>query len=233
MSVNRLVVTIQATHQSLQLRLDEATHHAAVRSRPRDAYARTDAFLAATSRHLAAVEDVLLSVATKRLPDGEQRVAEYLRQAKHLELAIAHVKARLYGEVHAAYRPWPEVWDDLRRELTRHNEHERSLVEDLASTLDEPDSDELAEKVYRAEVKAPTRAHPYIPHTGLAGHLARKLWAVADRFWDMAEGRMVPAVVRTPPKEHAHDSLMAQYLTGEPRLDDTAPMFAHHHRHHR
>lgn len=227
MSVNRLVVTIEATQQSLQLRLDEATQHATDRSRPRAAFARIDAFLAATSRHLAAAEEVLVRVAEDRLPDGEARVSSYLHQARLLELAIAQVKARLYGEQHAAYRPWPEVWDDIRRELLRHNELERGLVEDLAVLLDEEACDALAERVYRAEVKAPTRAHPYLPHTGIFGRVARRVWALADRFWDLAEGRAVPAVVRPRPKDTDTDSLMSQYLRGEPLLDDKAPMFGH------
>jgi hypothetical protein len=137
--------------------------------------------------------------------------------------------------VHAAHLPWSTVWDDVRRELAAHNELERAMVGDLAAVLDDARCDALAEKVYRAEVKAPTRSHPYIPHRGLIGHVARRVWAIADRFWDTAESRAVPQPVRPHPKEHSDDSLMAQYVMGEPLLDDKAPMFAHHpgqHRHH-
>jgi hypothetical protein len=232
MKVNRLVVTIEATHQSLEQRLEAATHPVTL-SRPRDRYARTDAFMAATSRHLAAVDEVLLDVATGRLTGGEERVAAYMHQARLLELAIAHLKARLYGEVHAAHEPWSTVWDGVRRELAAHNELERAIVGDLAVVLDDARCDALAEKVYRAEVKAPTRSHPYIPHRGLIGHVARRVWAIADRFWDTAESRAVPQPVRPHPKEHSDDSLMAQYVMGEPLLDDKAPLFAHHPGQHR
>lgn len=232
MHVNRLVVTVEATHQSLEQRLDEATQLPFSLTRPRDRQARTDALIAATSRHLAAVDEALVGVARRALPDGADRVRNYLHQARLLEEAMVGLKARLYGEMHATHVPWPEVWDDVRQELVRHNRMERTLVEDLVRTLDPDESEALAERVYRAEVKAPTRAHPYIPHTGFVGHAARKLWALADRFWDTAEGRVVPPPVRTPPKEHARDSLMAQYVTGEPLLDDKAPVFAHRrHRH--
>lgn len=227
MSTNRLLVTIDATHRSLQQRLAEATHVDAARSHPRTRYARTDALLAATCRHLAAVDDALLDVASRRLPHGHERVKVYLEQARLLEHAMALLKARLYGEVHAAYLPWPDVWDVVRRDLARHNEAERTLVEDLAAAVGEAESDVLADKVYRAEVKAPTRAHPYLPHTGRLGHAARRVWSVADHFWDTAEGRVVPRPVSAPSKEHSHDSLVAQYLVGEPLFDADAPLIAH------
>lgn len=227
MPTNDLVVTVEATHQSLKQRLREATHFSLDPARARDQYARTDAFLAATSRHLAAVEEVLLPVARRRLPYGAERVRTYLHQAKLLELATAHVKARLYGEVHAAYVPWSDMWDQVQRELDRHNDLELRLAEELGAVLEHSECDRLAERVYRAEVRAPTRAHPYIPHRGLVGRVARRVWSAADRFWDTAEGRVVPQPVRPPSKAHSHDSLMGQYLFGVPNLDDKAPVFEH------
>ena len=228
MHANRLVVTIEATHQSLQERLETATQSGAHRSPARDGRARTDAFLAATSRHLAAVDETLVPVCRRSLPQGQRRTREYVHQARRLELALATLKARLYGAMAASHIPWEEVWDDARRELTRHNDLEGDLVHDLVHSVDPVIHDGLADRLYRAELRAPTRAHPYIPHGGPLGSAARRLWAVADRFWDTAEDRMVPQPVRPPSKEHAHDSLMAQYLTGEPRFDADAPVFAHH-----
>lgn len=234
MNVNCLVVTVEATHQSLTQRLDEATHYSLDPGRAREQYARTDGFLAATCRHLAAVEEVLLPEARRRLPDGPERVKAYLHQVRHLEVETARVKARLYGEVHASQVPWTELWEHVRRELERHNEHELALAEDLSQVVDHEECDRLAERVYRAEVKAPTRAHPYIPHSGPVGHAARKLWAMADRFWDTAEGRVVPQPVRPRSKAHDHDSLVGQYLFGGALLDADAPVVARRHRdHHR
>lgn len=230
MHVNRLVITIEATHQSLVQRLETATQTVRL-SRPRERYARTDAFMAATSRHLAAVEEVLLPAARRRLSGGEERVREYLHEARLLEMALAVLKARLYGAVATSHIPWEEVWGDARRALTRHNELEVSLVHDLVGAVEEGETDALADAVYHAEVKAPTRSHPYLPHRGIVGLVARRIWAVADRFWDTVESRMVPKPVRPPSKEHAHDSLMAQYLVGEPLFDPDAPVLAHR-RHH-
>jgi hypothetical protein len=229
MTLNELVVTVEATHQALGQRLDDATGQALSRSRAREDYARTDAFLAATCRHLAAVEEALVPVARHRLPEGRERARGYLHQARLVELATARVKARLYGEVHALQLSWSDLWDDVRRELDRHNEAEMRIVEDLSGELDRAECDRLAERLYRAEVMAPTRAHPYLPHTGPVGHLARRLWAVADRFWDAVEGRVMPQPVRPPSRAHSHDSLMGQYLFGGALLDADAPMFARRH----
>lgn len=224
MNADRLVVTMEATHQSLQQRLDEATRASRGRPAPRARQALVDAFAAATSRHLAAVEEVLLPEAAHRSDAAAERAEDYLRAARHLEHALARVKARQYGEQHVAHLAWPAVWNDVRGRLSGHNDAERALVAELTGHLDDDRAGELAFDLYRAELRAPTRAHPYIPHTGLLGHLARRVWSVADRFWDTAEGRVVPEPVRSQPRDHSHDSLLRQYLTGVPHLDAEAPV---------
>lgn len=225
-----LALTIDATHQSLEDRLRDATARTTVLGQPRDTYARTDAFLAATSRHLAAVDSAVLPMVRRRLPDGSSRVHEYLQQARRLEHSLAMLKARLYGEAHAVHASWPRVWTEVRRQLTRHNKMERALVEALIEELSPEERDDLAQSVYRSEIKAPTRPHPYTPHTGMAGLIARRLWAVADRFWDTAEGRVIPDPVR--PRAHKADSLMAQYMLGIPHFDEKATVIEHRHRRH-
>jgi hypothetical protein len=52
---------------------------------------------------------------------------------------------------------------------------------------------------------------------------------LADRLWDTAEGRVIPAIV--PAQPHRHDSLLAQYLVADPRFDNHAPLVTHHHQH--
>jgi hypothetical protein len=227
MDTNHLLVTVEATHQSLQQRLEEATRS---RSRPgltREAYARTDAFMAATSRHLAAVEEVLVPLATRRVPDGKELSRTYLDEARRLEEAVARLKARLYGELHAAYLSWHEVWQGVREGLERHNEAERLLTVRVAGTMDGHEAADVATELYRAELRAPTRAHPHLPHTGLGGRVARRVWAVADRFWDATENRAVPPPLRPHARRREHESLVSQYLTGEPTFDADAPVLTH------
>ncbi len=227
MNPNSLVVTVEATHQSLQQRLDEATHARTRPGWPREVTARTDAFMAATSRHLAAVEEVLVPLALRLDPEEREIGQRYLGEARQLEDALTRLKARLYGELHAAYLSWHEVWDDVRRTLERHKEAERELTAHLTETLAAEEAAQLAMRLYRAELKAPTRAHPHLPHTGIPGLLARRIWAVADRFWDTAENRAVPPPVRPHARRRDHESLVSQYLTGEPTLDAQAPVLTH------
>lgn len=223
-----LSLTIEATHRSLEQRLDGVLAPTAGRRHARDTYARTDAFLAATSRHLAAVDAVLLPLVAGRARDGTPFVHEYLEQARRLEMTLASLKARLYGEAHAIHLSWTGLWSDVRRELLQHNAMEWTLVGTLVERL-EPDAlDEVAQRVFRAEVGAPTRPHPHTPHTGMAGRFARRLWARADRFWDAAEGRVIPDPVR--PTAHHHDSLVAQYLTADPHFDEGATVLEHRRR---
>lgn len=225
-----LAMTVAATHRSLEERLGEATSPHRDRSRPRDAQAAADMFLAATSRHLAAVEEVLVGEVRRVVPRSEKLVADYLEAARDLEQILSLVKARVYGEVHAAALGWSELWGRVRTRFDHHNKLENELVTRLAQHGAPERSDDLARAVFEAETHAPTRPHPLLPHRGPLGHLARKLFAVADRFWDAAEGRIIVEPVKPP--VHKHDSLMAQYLVADPKFDDHAEMFEHKHRRH-
>lgn len=221
--------TIQATHESIGGRLAE------VRAPDngdgaRETHRTTDAFLAATSRHLAAVDEVLVPAVQATGPDGGRLATEYLAAARHLESDLCLVKARLYGEAHAVRLSWPELLQVTHEDLSRHDELETALgALLLAADTGDADVDDLAQQMFRAELRAPTRPHPYLPHTGRFGKVARRLWAVADRFWDNAQGRMVPEPTR--PAHHRHDSLMAQYLVADPHFDGTAVFLEHRHHH--
>lgn len=227
MSSNSLTMTVEATRESLQQRLAEATQALHAGPRAAESRERTNAFMVATSRHLAAVEEVLVPEASRRLADGDV-AGDYQGEARHLEQSMARLKARVYGELNAVSLSLDDVWDDVRDGLERHNEAEELMVDRLVDALDHDQAENLATKVYRAELKAPTRAHPYIPHTGVIGLVSRRIWAFADRFWDVTQNRTVPLPVRPPSKRRQHESLMTQFLTGEPTLDPEAPFLEHH-----
>jgi hypothetical protein len=215
-----LFLTVESTHRRLQERLDEALAPHRDPGRPRDGHSSTDAFLAATSRHLAAVEAVLLPTLCRTVPDGDVLARQYLQAARHLERTLSLVKARVYGEAHAVHMSWSRLWAVAKEQLTEHNRLEQEMVEKLIEHDDPEHLDGLARKVFDAETRGPTRPHPYLPHTGFLSLVARRLWAMADRFWDHAEGRVIPEPVH--PVRHRHDSLMSQYLVGDPHFDTTA-----------
>ena len=91
------------------------------------------------------------------------------------------------------------------------------LADRLSDTLADDDLDKLARRLWAAELAAPSRPHPYTPHTGPFGVVARRVMHTVDRFWDAAEGRMVPEPTPEPKKR---PGLVAQYFLGDPRFDE-------------
>ncbi|MGH3347981.1 MAG: hypothetical protein ACRDO4_13465 [Nocardioides sp.] len=223
-----LALTIEATQRSLDERLREAVLPHSDPRRPRDNYAATDTFMAATSRHLGAVEAVMLAPVRHAVPEGGDIVHEYLQAARELEHTLALIKGRLYGEAYAIHLTWSTLWERARAQLEEHNRIERTMVEELIEHGDAMEVDALARKVFDAETHGPTRPHPVLPHTGLLGLVARRIWALADRFWDSAEGRVIPEPVH--PAHHTHDSLLSQYLVADPQFDADATILEHGHR---
>ena len=172
---------------------------------------------------------VLLKPVHHEVPDGEGLCHEYLDAARRLEHTLALIKAKLYGEVYAVHLAWPGLWNTAHLQLTEHNRLERQMVKQLIGHGDPEEVDGLARQVFDAEVHGATRPHPRLPHAGILGLVARRIWAQADRFWDNAEGRVIPAPVHPP--HHRHDSLVAQYLVADPKFDADAAIVEHRHRH--
>lgn len=212
-----LVSGLATTHAVLRHRLDQAatSHPDTDPTHPRDQYPATDTFLASTSRHLAAVTSVLLPAARRRLPDGRERAREFVQECRRLEVALNSVKAKLYGSTYAVRRTWTSIWSDVRRELDVVCELERALATDLAAHHRDDDPD-WAQLLYGAELKAPTRPHPYLPHQGVSGRTARVVARGVDRFWDTAEGRMMPEPVHH--HERRDQGPITQYLLADPHL---------------
>jgi len=210
--------SITATQDALDNRLETAIGHHPTLANPREHYPATDTFLASSSRHLAAVNAVLVPAARRELPDGSHRAHEFSRQCRHLEAALAQTKAKLYGSAYAVSEPWPEIWHDVRREFDRTMTMEHDLTSSLAEHLDDEENEALVDRLYRAERKAPTRPHPYVPHLGVTGRVARGVCRQVDRFWDTAEGRMIPEPIRV--HDRAHQGRLTQYLLADPHLEE-------------
>lgn len=219
-AVDVLSSTVRHTHETLAARLDNASTMVSTPGEPRKAYEGIDTFLAVASKHLNAVDAALLPSAHKELPDGAAVVHDYLRAARELEIALAHVKARAYGSTFEAGHHWDAVWTDVRTALESHRRAETDLAARLTDGLELARLDELAEQLHRAESTAPTRPHPYAPHTGVAGAVSRRIMHVVDSFWDTAEGRMSPSPERPA---HKTPGRFAQYVLADPRFDEEAP----------
>lgn len=216
-AVHNLVDSTEQTHRTLSALLHTAAAMENVPGEPRKGFENTDAFLAATSRHLNAVEGVLLPAAHKHVPGGADVVHAYVRACKELETALVTAKAREYGSAYAVNRHWTDIWAAVRARLDRLHDVESDLVDRLSAALDQPQLGELTERLHRSERDAPSRPHPHAPHLGLRGRLARRALHTVDAFWDTAEGRMIPEQAHPRRKK---PGLMAQYLLADPRFDE-------------
>lgn len=214
--MDTLVSDTIETHKSLQERLDQArdAHPPVDPDHPRDHYPAIDTFLAAASRHNAAVVQVLVPAARKHVPDGGQRSKEFVERSRQFEVALNQVKAKLYGSAYSVRAPWSRLWTAVQAEFDELRALELALASDLAEA-DVPV--DWSQKVYDAESTAPSRPHPHIPHQGAAGVVARAVARKVDAFWDAAEGRMVPEPA--PTRDRAQEGPLVQYLLGDPHMD--------------
>lgn len=212
-----LADTVSETHDVLSRRLADAGSCRPTRDRPRDRARATDPFLASTSRHAAAACAVLGPAARRHLPDGRRRAHDLARQSRRLEGALFQAKAKLYGSTFVVRRPWDSIWLEVTEEFDAWWRLEQDLVDDLVATASAADRDAIAERLFRAEQHVPTRPHPYLPHEGLQGRVARRVAMRVDRFWDTAEGRMVPEPVRP---HRSREGRIAQYLLADPHVGE-------------
>lgn len=209
--------SLEARHARLGALLDQARSAPHNEVGTRDRVRETDAFLAATSRHLAAMAAVLLPQARKHLADGHDRARELITTTRRLEVSMNLAKARLYGASYAVHHNWPEVWDQVAEPFQQTLELETQLIRDLDAVLSTTDDEELADRLHESARHAPTRPHPFLPHQGPMGAVARRVAAKVDSFWDTAEGRMFPEPPKPPHRSH---SLLEQYLLGEPEFEE-------------
>lgn len=207
-----LEISIEATQEVLRDRLRKAQAAHALAHGAREDYPQMDTFLASTARHVSAVSAVLLPRARHLLEDGDDRARAFVQQSRRLELAMAQAKAKLYGEAHAIHRTWHDVWADVVREFDAAMLMESELIDDLLGRFDPAELDPLALRLYHAELHGPTRPHPYSPHHGLTGKVARRILTTVDHFWDNAEGRMIP---EPPHPHHLHDGPVTHYLLAD------------------
>jgi hypothetical protein len=219
-AVITLAHDLDSIHHDLGHRLSLASSARPDVRHPRDHYTAIDTFLAAASRHNAAMVDAIAPLVT-HLPGGHDLAHEFLATSRVYEEALAQVKAKLYGSTYAVARPWPSIWEEVHREFDAVCALERRLAKallDEEAARGDGDHQDLGTRLHHAELASPTRPHPWIPHQGVVGHLARAVARRVDHFWDAAEGRMVPEPVRHHDREH--QGKLTQYLLADPHLEE-------------
>lgn len=221
-STEALSRSVRRTHEQLGERLEvlrtqfgpPGTHEEL--AGPHRGYQPIDEFVTTASRHLHAVNEVLIPRARRVLPDGRQLTHQYLDAVRVLEVVLAHVKAHEYGSVWEKRIAWPAVWSEVGTALEAQRMREEQLADQLTDQLDDEEIGELTERLADAEPREPSRPHPYLPHLGPVGSLARGVVKRTDRAWDLAEGRPLTWPSR---RKRKPPGLLGQYLLADPRFD--------------
>ena len=169
--------------------LAAAAQEAASETDPHLPERRCTAIIATYCEHLAAMEMTVYSVARRRLPGGEQAVAVVEALAHDAELVMREMEERIGGDRFAAAGPFAQLQDRLEVAFAAHVEAERALVGRLQGRLAPAEHAALVTRLDSALRHAPTRPHPYGPHTSRLTPLAFRLRALADHTLDVMDNR--------------------------------------------
>jgi hypothetical protein len=146
------------------------------------------------SEHLAALHRVVYPAAARQLPSARRALTVQRAGSRDLEQALRRLHAHLNGDADAPRRELSQLHSQLLQALQRHSQGEHKLLERLEQSLPEQDWNGLAAR-YRASLgHGPTRPHPHVPHSGLAGRLAYRAAALCDRVLDVLDSRPVHPV---------------------------------------
>jgi hypothetical protein len=217
---------VQADHAAINDAFQAATAVEPRQNEPRRQLIAADGFLAILSRHVTAVEDILYP-AMRQLPDGRETAQFCLHctdsarhQLRELELSARHLIAELYGEAHET-APYAELWQRIAARLAWHVSDEEALCKRLDDALPEPQRRRIAVAFVHTFDRAPTRPHPYTPHSRRLGRAMHRIFSVVDRAMDVMDSRITPQkpVAPRPVKR----TLWGQYLIGTPDVPDELP----------
>lgn len=212
---------VLAPHHEITELFTDARVAAPTQDDPRKPFAHCDTFLATLSRHLAAVEDIVFPEARRRMTRGPRLVAQHVRLTRGLELTMRALEGSFYGDSYYPADVRDLLWERMDQLLTMHDDAERSLVVTLSERLTQPEQRALIVKYGDAVETAPTRPHPYSPHSTWLSPAQHRLWAIADRAMDSMDNRIIPSARKRPRADP--ESLLSQYLTGAPQFREEPP----------
>lgn len=180
-----------------------------------------EAFLAALSRHISVVEDVLYPAVRRLLPDGRSAATAQVHAAREIERSMRLLEGSFAGDRYAVAAPRVELWTELVALFEAHIQDEERLTTTLDSELGEPERAALAKQLAARHEVAPTRPHPHSPHSRLAGRLTHRLWSLADRAMDAMDNRQIVPRAATP--RPVRNSRWTQYLLGRAQFEEPQP----------
>src|SRR3954447_14968539 len=157
--------SLTTTLASAQGAISTQTRAATTRASPPEATGlRMDRLLSSLSRHVSAVDEVLVDEVRNHL--GALPARELGRDCHLVQLDTATLNRRLHGCAQTVRVSWRAVWSDFEHHLSHLLDTEARVASMLAESLADAELEEIAERLCRAEACAPTRPHPHLPRHG-------------------------------------------------------------------
>jgi hypothetical protein len=178
-----------------------------------------DAEVATLGGHLAAVEAVLYPVARRHLAGGRAAVAAQQRLDRRIERLMRLIEGRFYGDAYAIDMKVEQLQDQLAQLVEVSRRTELDLARRLDRTLTTAHRAAVADSFAAAMAHAPTRPHPYLPHSMGLGKLSFRVSALWDRALDVMDNRTVPGT--TPPRRPKRRLTLWDRYVLAPSFDET------------
>jgi hypothetical protein len=221
-SVVSLSEMIERAQGSVRSRMPlGAATSAPAATRPVDGYEAEDIYdaeVATLGGYLAAVEAVLYPVARRQLAGGRAAVAAQQRLARRIERLMRLIEGRFYGDVYAIDMEVEQLQGQLAELVEASRRTELDLARRLDRTLSTAHQAAVARSFAAAMAHAPTRPHPYLPHTMGLGKLSFRVSALWDRALDVMDNRAVPGT--TPRRRKRRLTLWDRYVLA-PSFEET------------
>jgi hypothetical protein len=168
------------------------------------------------SAHCRAIEHVTFPAARHILQD-KVAVKRQLKLARDLEHHLLRLHQAVNGDSHAVGLPLDSLATAVRRRLEEHLEQAGRLVDDVREALTTAEWEALVLRHHVALADAPTRPHPYAPHSGLAERIAFVVGGALDRLMQTLDSQTVAALPAptSPPRSDA-DAARPRRLSAVP-----------------
>lgn len=172
------------------------------------------------SAHLSVAERVLHPAMAEAKGVSSAKLTALQRDGVTVSHDLRTLERRLTGDSTASGVDPRGLIDSLIESVERLSKEEGELRERLSDELSPLDQQRLADAYRDALERAPTRPHPYSPHSGKAGSVLHRINAWRDHLMDAMDVRRVP----TPHHEQqpAKPSRWGDYLLGRGRAEGDA-----------
>jgi hypothetical protein len=141
--------------------------------------------------HIWAVNRVVYPAAERYLPAYQDMVRAHRVRTRELEHELRLLHERVSGDGRRASVDPSALSGRLVEALSKQTAADAQLVEMLSAAMPNAEWAEVLRDYGTASQQGPTRPHPHVPHSGVAGGLASRALSLVDRALDVMDSRIV------------------------------------------